>query len=79
MNRIAIVFAALALACSSVFADDSDRNCELKVVDAEYAVEALVCTPAPSTIDSISDGNGKEIMIEDTQIQGDVGSIGVAL
>jgi hypothetical protein len=77
MNRFAFVFAALSLAPFGAFADDS--KCELAVVDAEYAVEELVCKPAFSSTDAITDGTGKEIMIEDPSLQGDVGAIGVAL
>jgi hypothetical protein len=79
MNRFTFAIAALALASASAFAKDGDRKCELKVVDAEHAIEALVCTPVTSTADASTDGTGKEIMIEDASLQGDVGSIGVAL
>lgn len=77
MNRIAIV---LALVTTSVSAGDASSQCQLQLVDAEQGIEALICTPTTdSATPSVVDGTGKEIMIEDLSIQGDVGSIGVAL
>ena len=82
MNLSTRILATLALVSAAPFAaaGDNTSNCQLQVVDAEQGIEALICTPVSgSSTTTATDGTGKEIMIEDASIQGDVGSIGVAL
>ncbi|MBK8070051.1 MAG: hypothetical protein IPK27_21290 [Rhodanobacteraceae bacterium] len=67
---IALSFAAATAAMAN---DRPEVVCKPEVVDAATGRQALVCRYR------VTDGTGKEIMIEDASLQGDVGSIGVAL
>ena len=82
MNHVTHILAALAFAsaASCAAANDSTSNCQLQVIDAEQGIEALVCSPNTNSSNTTSsDGTGKEIMIEDSSIQRDVGAIGVVI
>jgi len=76
MNKLArISFAAAAFAAANI-AIANDRVevvCKPEIVDAASGQQAVVCRIRTTGSD------GKEITIENPSIQGDVGSIGVAL
>ncbi len=73
LASLSILAIAFAAASPSNAGEQPEVVCRLEVVDARSGEQAVVCRPR------ITNGTGKEIMIEDPSLQGDVGSIGVAL
>lgn len=72
LASLSILAIALVAASPSYAGEQPEVVCRMEVVDARSGEQAVICRYRAT------DGTGKEIMIEDMSLQGDVGAIGVA-